>query len=696
MELSNRITIIFFLTVLFVIVFIFSTTTRSITILKTLSFYSLILIFTFLILLSSYIKKQKVIFKISEIKIPFIIFLIYSFFNLLTLLQYGHINLIWTGIEEYYGFITYFLLILFIYQFINKFNEVKLYISILLYFSLIPSIFGLIQYFKIFALLKIDTFKLLPKDVAYSTFGNKNFFAGFLVLVIPLSLSLFCYEQKLLKKIVFLITFLILLFSLLITFTRGAYIGIFAGIVTFFLLNLISLKKYFVKIIVIILIISICLSIILLKLNIFENVKDAVVSIFSFSHGTNLMRITTYKSFFRAAIKNPLTGVGIGTFQLTFPFFRDELYSSKGLTHNTLHAHNEYLEILGEQGIIGLVLFLWFIYILLYLSIKKFFTSKYKPYKWILSGLIASILGALAHNIFSVNLRMTSTSVIFYFLVGLTIVLIKKNEIQIKFKSHIIFIIIIGTLSIFLFHFFFKIYKSQTLLQLATSYERPDSVFLDGKTGKHSEKLRNQELIKLYKNTLECNPYSLSARYKLSSSLYKNKYYNDAIKEYNELKYYAPRYTQINFNISLVYFMMKNIKEALYYQGIATGIENSKKNFKQLSSFYYDLGMKDLSIHLIKKTIKMNRLNSNLYNLLGYKLFEKKYFIEAVNTYLFLTFLKRENDINCIESYKNIGVIYMYNLMNPDRAKKYFLKYIELTKNKNEKRKVLNILSKIK
>ncbi|HOK39929.1 MAG TPA: O-antigen ligase family protein [bacterium] len=697
----KKISSYFFILIIFIITYIFSTKTRSIVALKTLLFYFLMIIFLCYLLFYSLIKKQVIILKISEIHLPFLIYFLYSIINLITLLQYKYINLIWCSAEYIYNILNYFLLLIFIFTFINSSQiEIRKYLLIIVYLSILPVLFGILQHFNFFEKNNIYVFKLLPASVASSTFGNKNFFAGYLIMIIPLCFYFIFSEKNKKKIIIFTLIFFLNFFALIITYTRGAYVGFFSAILLILILNINYFIKNYKYLFLSVILIFLILIILIFNFELLPRLKEAIISIFSFSTGTNLMRVTIYKSFFRAIIAKPLFGVGVGTFQYTMPFFRDELFSLKGMTVNEDHAHNEIIEIGGEEGIIGLGLFLWFFVIIYFLAIKKIIKTRNNELKILIISLLASITAYFVHNLFSIDLRIVSTSVLFYFLIGLIICLIKEKEISIKINYQKIMIIIIIPISIYLSYFLFSIYKAQKLLQISTSYERSDSVFID-ETGKHSEKIRNDKLIEIYKKVIENNKYCLDAKYKLASAYYRNNYFDEALKEYKEILYYAPRYCQTFFNISLIYFMKKNneqinkrrnLYEALYYQMLAADMEFSSKNFKQLSSFFYEAQKIELSILYLKKAIKLDRKNTDLYNILGFRYFEKQDYINALNTYYQLINSTTKRDINYIEAYKNIGVIYYYYLKNNEKAKIYFEKYIELTENEEEKIKVNNLL----
>lgn len=100
----------------------------------------------------------------------------------------------------------------------------------------------------------------------------------------------------------------------------------------------------------------------------------------------------------------PLLGWGPGSFQIVFPEYRDPYYNVLGVSHNTLHAHCEYLEILGDIGILGLLL--WGVFAF---SMAK----RFRNAGLLTVGAAGGAVSMLAENLVSVSLRWPPTSWLF-------------------------------------------------------------------------------------------------------------------------------------------------------------------------------------------------------------------------------------------------------------------------------------------
>jgi len=114
-------------------------------------------------------------------------------------------------------------------------------------------------------------------------------------------------------------------------------------------------------------------------------------------------------------------GVGSGSFQHIYP-----LYDTGVDKHRLLHAHNDYLELLVEQGIVGFS----FLALIVIISIKNAFQAVKKfsnlhQSAFAIASLIA-ICGFLIHSTMDFNFQIPSNAI--YFFVFLAIALLQGME----------------------------------------------------------------------------------------------------------------------------------------------------------------------------------------------------------------------------------------------------------------------------
>lgn len=107
----------------------------------------------------------------------------------------------------------------------------------------------------------------------------------------------------------------------------------------------------------------------------------------------------------------PIAGVGLGAFETAFPIFSQ---ADGGVTMNA--AHNDYLQILAEGGLIGGACLLWFLVIVLRLLARALQTRDTQAQALAL-GAGTGVIGMLVHSIVDFNLQVPSHALLFLTLV---------------------------------------------------------------------------------------------------------------------------------------------------------------------------------------------------------------------------------------------------------------------------------------
>ncbi|MCL2887947.1 MAG: O-antigen ligase family protein [Elusimicrobia bacterium] len=238
----------------------------------------------------------------------------------------------------------------------------------------------------------------------FGTHANPNFFADFVIcsMFIVLAAYLKNFEKK------YLILLAAGVVNLYFTESKGAWLALAAaGIFFIFLYSSFSpaVRKYS-KIINAAVITAAAVAVLL-------------TVIFSFKRMQSVdFRLVTWRGAWDMAMSAPVTGNGTGSFAALYPKFkRPEIFYIENL-HNveTQHAENEYLEILSDNGIIGLSIFLWIIIYLFIITRKKILEG---GDNYALLGFTTAAAAVLAHNFFDISMRLVSGGFIFYLLTGL-------------------------------------------------------------------------------------------------------------------------------------------------------------------------------------------------------------------------------------------------------------------------------------
>src|SRR3981081_1017538 len=119
---------------------------------------------------------------------------------------------------------------------------------------------------------------------------------------------------------------------------------------------------------------------------------------------------------------HPWTGTGLGTLPIVFPAY-ESLYDAKFVNH----AHNDYLEMLADTGLIGGLCCASFLGIFFFCSLNQLLvTDKSFAAALHLSGLVACC-GFLVHSLVDFNLHMPGNALLFFLMAHLATAQIPQN-----------------------------------------------------------------------------------------------------------------------------------------------------------------------------------------------------------------------------------------------------------------------------
>lgn len=265
-------------------------------------------------------------------------------------------------------------------------KQINTMIYVFIFGALIVALYGIYQYLfgNTLATSWIDR-ELFEgmKTRVYSTFENPNVLAEYLLLVIPLCISLCIASKKWSSRIAFGIIACIFLVCLAVTFSRGSYIGILvAGVVFALILNLRFIFLFIA-------------GLVALPFVLPQSIISRFSSITNLGDSSTQYRLSIWQSSV-AIIKDywyrPI-GQSTDVFKSVYP-----IYAQNGVSAE--HAHNWYLQNIVETGILGFIVLIGIIYRFfqyIFNGIKKAINFVDKI---ILIGFASGLVGYMIEGIF--------------------------------------------------------------------------------------------------------------------------------------------------------------------------------------------------------------------------------------------------------------------------------------------------------
>jgi len=343
------------------------------------------------------------------------------------------------SLRAYIIFLSYFFIYFLILNNIENRKEFDSFIKLFFISSFFISIYTLFHYYEFISYLK-------EFGPVISTIGQKNWTSNYLALVFPIMLSFFLLEKSKRKKIFYSIFLSIIYATLMICQSRGIWISIsltsIFAIYIIFKFKIIKIFKENQKWLIILLLIFIVITIIYSTDNPLNKsaitVPRRALSTFDEQEPSINTRLLIWKTTLEMIKEKPIFGLGIGTFKL---HYLD--YQAKYLKENPNYikysgkareAHNEYLQIWSELGIIGLSLFLFFILVFYSLVINYIKQKGSIEKKIIIFGIIVGITCFLIHCLFTFPLHVPALGSAFFLIIGLAVVYLKNFSFS-EFKK---------------------------------------------------------------------------------------------------------------------------------------------------------------------------------------------------------------------------------------------------------------------
>ena len=492
-------------------------------------------------------------------------------------------------------------------------------INTILFSGLLVSLFGIAEHFGIDKNLWVQD----VQSRVFSTLGQPNWLAAFLVILIPFSIDKFFKSNQYGRIAIrpYLYLFLTMVFYTTLLFTKSKS-GIIACILSLFVYFLFSFfkNKSPKKLLIINYSLLIALSLLIsnpIKDKLFFTSPKQSEGGPNINQQSNLLitpsediRKIVWRGAFDLWLQYPIFGTGVETFAYSYYWTRPvehNLTSEWEFLYNK--AHNEYLNFLATTGTVGLIAYLFLIATIL---IKTF---KEKP-------IFCGILALLITNL--VGFSVVTTSLLLFLLPTLAIKYQPSTKTQ---KPKKILIIPIILLSFYLLQKNINFYLADIFYAKSTSLDQSSDYQTAYKFISQSLKLRPNEPEYLTQSAL------LEA--KLTIVIKESDYIDSAINHINQAIKISPANTSIWKQRAQVFYYLSSV-DKLYFQEsinsllqIVTLAPTDAKNYFTIGQFLESTNLVDQSIPYYQKAIELKSNYDHAYFALGQIYFDQKQYALA-------------------------------------------------------------------
>lgn len=312
------------------------------------------------------------------------------------------------GVYKRYGGLlstmVYMVLFFAVVEFVNR-DRIKMFVNVIVLTACVASVYGILQCFGLDPYNWTNTFGFGTRSA--STFGHPSFFGTYLIMALPLVLYGILQGNRWMYPVAGL-----LMYAMFLSKTRSAFVGMIVALIYFFVLYR---HRISYKVVGLVLVVIIGLSFVM---------PHSPVKRFGYDlknwkpSGTIGYRLRIGMTTLDIIRDYPTFGVGMDCLGTRYATYYETRYKEicKG---NNNRAHNAVLSILVEQGVVGLLAWLYIIVI----YFRKVLANSDDL---LVVALSSGVVAYIAQNMFSFG--GVGVTPLFWMLMAMTVVIMKNNE----------------------------------------------------------------------------------------------------------------------------------------------------------------------------------------------------------------------------------------------------------------------------
>jgi O-antigen ligase len=303
--------------------------------------------------------------------------------------------------------------------------------------AFLVALFGLVQYLTWNG--RIYWFRRVPATSSFGPFVNHNHFAGYVGMVIPIAIcfGFFFMESRgreddhsapdrLGRLGLAFFAAVLLVVSLVFTLSRGGILStVIGGIVLFWLVSRRMVSRLATWSVAILLALVAVALIVWIGADILRHEAGAIKKFEN--EATFESRVVIWRTMLEHDHDFRWFGSGLGTFEESFAAF-----TPPGSSQRWDRAHNDYLQLLWETGLVGFALFL----VAAAIFVRRYWwpavRARSHPLSLFRLGLAISVLTIALHSVVDFNLQIGSNGFLFALICGSLVALDDRSKVELQ------------------------------------------------------------------------------------------------------------------------------------------------------------------------------------------------------------------------------------------------------------------------
>ncbi len=244
---------------------------------------------------------------------------------------------------------------------------------------------------------------------ATASFSDPNILGVYLSALAPLILGLVLYYFKGWRRVLFGFFSLLGLAGIALTYSRPSLLATYAALL---FLTITKRSKWLITG----LIVFILIAPFLLPKSVKQFAKEVNYNPVRFM--CNDDRIAIFRNSAQMIKASPIVGHGANTFMKNYKKYKENPEHLNIVTADFCYAHENFLQIAGDIGLLGLGIFIWLLYELFKGCIFIYRQLKDPELKIIMLSLIACLIAFLVNGLTESSLNSSRVAGIFWYLIG--------------------------------------------------------------------------------------------------------------------------------------------------------------------------------------------------------------------------------------------------------------------------------------